>query len=216
MWKTVSSLTLPGGLLVLALALLLQYSLLPQATAMRWYALVIFAAASFLGWRFNRSRVFLSVISLGAACVTFAFLLPGFPADSRRTVLDAIMFLLPLNILALAWVKERGNNLGVLRLCAAGIGLQILAVAWASTYGNAYAGPLLRLAFIDFDYSGWSRIPQPAMLAFIVALIVVASKFLRGRRPIEHGLFWSLVAVFLAFSSIPALNRVTYFAGAGA
>jgi diguanylate cyclase (GGDEF)-like protein len=131
-------------------------------------------------------------------------------------VLDAITFLLPLNILALTWLKERGNNLAVLRLCAAGIGLQILGVAWASTYGSAYAGPLLRLIVIDFDYSAWSRIPQPAMLAFIVALVVVASKFLRGRRPIEHGLFWSLVAVFLAFSSIPALNRVTYFAGAGA
>jgi hypothetical protein len=74
MWKTVASLTLPGGLLVLALALLLQYSLLPQATAMRWYALIIFAAAAFLGWRFNRSRVLFTGLSLGAACVTFAFL----------------------------------------------------------------------------------------------------------------------------------------------
>ncbi|MCI0350651.1 MAG: GGDEF domain-containing protein [Acidobacteriales bacterium] len=216
MWKIVYSLTLPGGLLVLVLALLLHFSLLPQATAMRWYALVIFGAASFLGWRFNRSRVFFTVLSLAMACVTFAFLLPEFPADSRRTVLDAIMFLLPLNILGLSWFKERGNNMAVLRLCAAGIGLQILFVAWASTYGNEYAGPVLRLDFIDFDYSAWSRIPQPAMLAFIVALVVVASKFLRGRRPIEHGLFWSLVAVFLAFSSIPALNRIAYFAGAGA
>jgi diguanylate cyclase (GGDEF)-like protein len=216
MWKTVYSLTLPGGLLLLTLTLLLQYSLLPQATAMRWYAVIIFAAASIMGWRFNRSRVLFTVVALGAACVTFTFLLPGFPADSRRTVLDAIMFLLPLNILALAWVKERGNNSSVLRLCAAGIGLQILAVAWASTYGNAVAGPLLRLAFIDYDYSAWSRIPQPAMLAFVPALIVVALRFLRGRRPIEHGLFWSLVAVFLAFSSIPALDRIAYFAGAGA
>lgn len=216
MWKTVYSLTLPGGLLLLTFTLLLQYSLLPQATAMRWYAVIIFAAASVMGWRFNRSRVLFTVVALGAACVTFAFLLPEFPADSRRTVLDAIMFLLPLNILALAWVKERGNNSSVLRLCAAGIGLQILAVAWASTYGNAFAGPILRLTFIDYDYSAWSRIPQPAMLTFLSALIVVALKFLRGRRPIEHGLFWSLVAVFLAFSSIPALDRIAYFAGAGA
>ena len=216
MWKTVYSLTLPGGLLLLALTLLLQYSLLPQAAAMRWYAVIIFAAASFMGWRFNRSRVLFTVVTLGAACVTFAFLLPKFPADARSTVLDAIMFLLPLNILALAWVKERGNNSSVLRLCAAGIGVQILGVAWASTYGNAFTGPLLRLTFIDYDYSAWSRIPQPAMLAFVAALVIVASKFLRGRRPIEHGLFWSLVAVFLAFSSIPALNRITYFAGAGA
>lgn len=216
MWKIVYSLTLPGGLLVTMLAILLQYSLLPQATAMRWYALIIFATATFLGWRFNRSRVLFAVVSLGAGCLTFAFLLPELPVASRRVVLDAITLLLPLNILALAWVKERGNNLAVLRLCAGAIALQTLSVAWAATYGKDYAGPWLHYSFFEFDFPELSRIPQPALLAFLLALAVVSYKFLRGRRPIEHGLFWSLVAVFLAFFSIPALHRITYFTGAGA
>src|SRR5687768_13099445 len=119
MWKIVYSLVLPGGALLIGLALLLQYSLLPQAAAMRWYAVIVFAVATVLGWRFNRSRVLFTVVSLGAGCLTFAFLLPALPVAARGVVLDAITFLLPLNILGLAWVKERGNNLSVLRLCVA-------------------------------------------------------------------------------------------------
>jgi diguanylate cyclase (GGDEF)-like protein len=216
MWKIVYSLVLPGGALLVGLTLLLQYSLLPQAAAMRWYAVIVFAVATVMGWRFNRSRVLFTVVSMAAGCVTFAFLLPGLPVAARGVVLDAITFLLPLNILGLAWAKERGNNMSVLRLCVAGVAAQIATVAWAATSANAQIGSMLRYKFVEFDYSRWSSIPQPALLVFLVALTVVAYRFLPGRRPIEHGLFWSLVAVFLAFSSIPALDRVTYFTGAGA
>jgi diguanylate cyclase (GGDEF)-like protein len=216
MWKIVYSLTLPGGLLLLALTLLLQYSLLPQATAMRWWALIVFAVATFLGWRFNRSRVLFAVVTLAAGCLTLAFLLPRLPVASRHIVMDSIALLLPLNILALAWAKERGTNPTVIRMCSAWVVLQIVAVAAAATYGQEYVGPLLRFSVIDFSYVPLTRIPQPALLAFVLALGVVSVRFLPALRPIEHGLFWSLLAAFLALVSIPALHRITYFAGAGA
>ena len=216
MWKILYSLTLPGGVMLGLVALLLQYSLLPQPAAMRWYALVVFAVATFLGWRFNRSRVLFAVVTLAAASLTLAFLLPALPVVSRHVVLDSIALLLPLNILALTCVKERGNNSMVIRLCSAWIVAQIAAVGWAATYAQEYARPLLRFSFVSLESEALSRIPQPAMVAFLIALGVVAYRFLRGRRPIEHGLFWSLVAVFLAFESVPALYRITYFTGAGA
>ena len=59
----------PGGLLVLATAILLYQGLLGKSLAalVHIYPVMVAAAGLFLGWRFNRSRLVFAIIILAVA-----------------------------------------------------------------------------------------------------------------------------------------------------
>src|SRR5262249_10877216 len=62
----------------------------------------------------------------------------------------------------------------------------------------------------------WTRIPQMAWLAFLVAIGILTVRFLLFRKPVESGLLWALATAFVALQvgGVGPLSRA-YIATSG-
>src|SRR5207248_3791186 len=124
--------TMPGGLLLACAALHIRYPVLQHraANVIPLVTYAVFAVAALLSWRFNRSRVLYTVVVLGIIYRVVIHHLPTGPATSGKVavILDAVSLLLPLNLMAFTFFRERGTTtpLGILRLVL--IGIQMVAV----------------------------------------------------------------------------------------
>jgi diguanylate cyclase (GGDEF)-like protein len=61
----------------------------------------------------------------------------------------------------------------------------------------------------------WTKIPQLALLAFVVAFAVLLVRFLLYRKPLEIGLLWSLVATFIGLQENANRIAIAYWGTAG-
>jgi GGDEF domain-containing protein len=164
-------------------------------------AVLAFAAA--IAIAFNRGRVLLAVLALSIA-YTGLHLAWSEAADDHmpRTVYAAIAILLPLNLCALALLKERGlsSRWGARRLgaiimqatavlaLATGRPTALTEAAWAAPAGLAWLGAL--------------PVPPIGVLALSLSFIgAIVATWLR-RSAIEAGLAGAVVAVALAVHEV--------------
>ncbi|HYL81210.1 MAG TPA: hypothetical protein VEU07_10390, partial [Candidatus Acidoferrum sp.] len=130
--KSLISLAVPGGVVVLTALVCLRPGMLPASMGpyVRAYPYVVFGVGTLLGWFFNRSRVVFALVVLAVADRIWLHFGNGTAASAgiSRTVFDAVSLLLPLNLLVLAWISERGvfTSRGIWRIFP--ILLQILVV----------------------------------------------------------------------------------------
>jgi diguanylate cyclase (GGDEF)-like protein len=226
--KTLYSLALPGGLLLLVAVVVLQNALLPSSAAplLHFYPYVVFAAGLLLGLRFNRSRVLLALLILVLAdrSLLFFFWDKAESLHVGHTIFNAIAVLLPLNLIALSLMSERGTLSTSGRMRLGMVAAQLLAVAVICRPQQAAAAALLDQNLVGHvlgddaadRWLSWSHISQPALLCFLVAFIVLLARCLRRRKPIEAALFWTLIAVFAALNAGAASGLASaYFATAG-
>jgi len=103
-------LTLPGSLLLVFSALLIRVGILaePQASLVKFLPVVVFGVGLTLSAFFRRSRLFFALLALTLAQSTFAWVMPHLSAGSAKITASAIAILLPLNLLVLAFLRERG------------------------------------------------------------------------------------------------------------
>lgn len=198
--KTTLKSLLPGGLLLLTVATVLETGWLTLAlpTLTFWYfaSLVI---GLLLAWRFHSSRVFFALIVLLLGQQAIAISSGHTPTSgSGYTVLKAVALLLPLNFTLLSLERERGFTMsgltyGSLFLFVQGVIVGVLA--GASESGAALAPRALRHAA--------TSVPLPGFVWFglAAATIVLLTRFLLFRKPVESALLWSLAAFFLAVHS---------------
>jgi GGDEF domain-containing protein len=201
---TLRSLLIPGGLLLLAAAVVLQGGFLSaSAPALDFYYYSVFAAAVLLGWRFHSSRVVfaLAVLLLAHRAVEFFAAGHGISAGPGRVAFEAVAFLLPLNFVVLSWIRERGFAVPAIASRLGLLFVESVFVAVICRSGDAAGPAFLRLALLDRHWFLWTRIPQPALLAFALAFAVLLARFLLYRKPVESGLLWSLAATFLALQA---------------
>jgi diguanylate cyclase (GGDEF)-like protein len=187
----------PGGLLLALASALVHSPLLTRvAPSIGFYYFAVFTCGLLLAWRFNSSRVLFSLLLLLLAhrAVEFFAAGHGTTAGPGRTAVIAVELLLPLNCIALAFMRERG-------LVVAGIAprfgllfLQSVVVAVLCRPENAghAAGS-----------SAWGQFPAWAGLSFVAAVITFGVRYWQTRKPIETGFVWSLAAVFLWLYSTP-------------
>lgn len=214
------ALTMPGGLLLAGAALLIRYPVLPQRAAdvVPLLPYAIFAVAAFLSWRFNRSRVLYTVVVLGIIYRVLIHHLPGGPAPNEKAtvILDAVSLLLPLNLMAFTFFRERGTTTptGILRLVL--IGIQIVAVVVISRPELADIAGFLRFQLVHWPVLRAMRFSQPALIAFVVSFGILAGRLVWIPRPLETGFFWTLITAFLALNAALAGRMPSvYFATAG-
>src|SRR5260370_347342 len=113
---------LPGTLLLAAVAIPHVPSLWrPVLELLPVYFSLVFVGGVLLAWRFDRSRVALMLLALALA--DRALLHGG------RNVHDAVALLLPINLAAFSWLKERGLLTPRGSIKVAALLLQALAVA---------------------------------------------------------------------------------------
>jgi diguanylate cyclase (GGDEF)-like protein len=200
--RRVCTAILPGGLLLTAALVLLRPGALPDSILpyVHAYPYVVFGAGVVLGWLFNRSRIVFAVVVLALADGAVLRFAAGdaAAAGSGRVLFNAVALLLPLDLVAIAMIGERGiltaRGLGRLMLILS----QCLLVAWLCLPGQRGAAAMLEYRFVNADLSAWTSVPQPALLAFGSGLAIQTVRFFLHRNAIEGGMLWALVAAFIA------------------
>jgi diguanylate cyclase (GGDEF)-like protein len=211
-------LTLPGSLLLVFSALLIRVGVLadPKAPLVQYIPIVVFGVGLALSAFFRRSRLFFALLALTLAQSAFAWVMPQLSAVSRTITANAIAILLPLNLLVLAFLRERGIVSPAGRRRLAIVALQVMGVAILCMPAVAQIAAQLTRSFVPLVFSRWSGLSQPALLAFILATAVMMLLLLRRYKAVESSLFWSMVAAFIALRAAGTshLDGV-YFAAGG-
>jgi len=199
----------PGGLLFALPAALVNSSLLGRvAPSLAFYYLAVFAAGLLLAWRFNSSRVLFSllVLMLAHRAVEFFSLGQTHTGPGRNAVILAAL-LIPLNYIALAFMRERGLTVAGIAPRFGMLFLQSVVVAVLCRPENSLTVSMP---------SGGIALPPWALIGFVAAAVVLVARFYQTRKPVETGFFWSLLAVFLWLGFAPAGTAAdAYVAAAG-
>ena len=215
--KTLKSLVLPGGILLLAASVVFggAFGAIPSS-AIQFYFYSVFAAGILLAWRFHSSRILFPLLTLFLAQRALDFFSSGriVSAGPGRIALDAVAFLLPLNFVAFSVFRERGLVFPAILPRLALLFFESVFVAIICRPGETVAPAFLHPRFLG-RFPG-TPLSTLAVLIFVAAFGVLLARFLLYRKPSESGLLWALAATVLAFQA-GAVGPVTtaYLATAG-
>lgn len=217
-FKILYRLLLPGSLLLVFSALLIRVGVLadPQSAVVRFFPVVVFGVGLALSAFFRRSRLFFALLALTLAQSAFAWIVPLLSRDTAQIVANAIAILLPINLLVLAFLRERGIISPAGRRRLAMMALQVMAVAILSMPGLAQVAVHLKRVFVPTMFSAWSGLSQPALLAFILSIAIIMVPLFQRYKAVESSLLWSVIAAFVAMS-VARQSRLdgVYFAAGG-
>lgn len=210
----------PGGVLLLAATALLHLPALQESLAalLPVYPYALFGGAILLAWRFDRSRLVLALLVLGLADRGLLHFAAGEArtAGTDRIVFNTVALLLPLDLAALSWLSERGLLTARGRVKLGVLVLQLLGAALISRPEFASAAAALDYTLVEADFLRSLALPQPALLAFALAFLLAAIRFILHPTALESGSVWALVAAFLALSAGPVgLVSTIYLTTAG-
>jgi diguanylate cyclase (GGDEF)-like protein len=212
--STLKSLTLPGGVLLVAVAVLAHsgwLTLAPPALSFLYYSALV--GGMLLAWRFHSSRVFLAlvVIFLAEQAVALAGGAHALPGSAGWITLTAAASLVPLNFILIAFMNEHGFTLPGI----APLGLFLFVETIVVTV----------LSQVDLPAHAASRahhaantiaLPDSAVVAFLTAGVVLLARAVIKRKPAESALLWSLISFFLSVRFLGASRISTTYAAASA
>jgi diguanylate cyclase (GGDEF)-like protein len=202
-WNITRAFLIPGGPIFLAAIGFLRPLGLPawfqQPIAALPYIVLVFGLI--FGWYFASSRMMLSLLVLALADRANV-LLPASDANptlAGHSVFTITAFLVPVNLLAFSIVKEDAISTvrGVVRLVL--VLAQPFLVLWLCLPEQQELARAFTQNVIPLAGTQWTALPQPALLAFVIALVLHAVRFSLHRDPLEGGSIWALVAVFFAY-----------------
>ena len=216
-WK---SLLVPGAVLVLAAVAVLQGGWPAfSSAAIDSYYYVGFGAGLLLAWRFNSSRVLFTLLTLLLSHRALVFFAGASNSVSGpgRIAFELVGLLLPLNFIALSKMRERGLTIPTIAPRTALLFVESVFVAILCRPEQVQAPSIFHLALLPRSWFAWTDIPQPALLAFLVALGLLFFRYALYRTPAESGMLWSLAAAGLSLQSGNGVGTVSsaYVATAG-
>ena len=204
--RGLTTLCLPGGLLILAGLILFRPGILPDAVQpyVQAYPYAVFGVGVVMGWYFNRSRIVFALVVLALAGVALLHVGGDHAAveGTSRALLFAVAALLPLNLAAFAMLKERGlfATSGVSRLAA--IATQVLAVDLTIRWEWNTPHEWLAYPLVDDWITAWTSLPQVSLAAFGLAAVLLVARCVLRRDPIDTGFLWALVSALAALQGI--------------
>jgi diguanylate cyclase (GGDEF)-like protein len=213
------ALFVPGGALLLISAVVLQAGIgsIP-AQAIDFYYYAVFSVGVVLAWRFHSSRVTFTLLTLLLAhhAIDFFSAHQILATGSGHIAFEVVSLLIPINVIVFSLIAERGFILPALVPRSCLLFLEAVFVAVICRPGETASPGFVHLSVVNAQLSGWTRIPQPALLIFVVATGILVAQFLFHRRPVEHGLTWSLGATFAGLhTGVVGQVGTAYFATAG-
>lgn len=200
-----SSFAVPGGVLVMcaAVALRLHIAPLPPALVLQFCVVALAAAGLLLAWRFNSTRSFLALTVI----ILAQWGLRSFSGTPAAHIgFTIVAFLLPLNFLLLAWFVEPGFTASTIAAGLTPILVQAAAVAVICRPDDIQGPSWLDWSPFPQVLTSWTHMPQLPLFAFVAALVMTLLRFGLERKPLESGLFWSVVAC------VPAMRASTHAA----
>lgn len=200
-----SSLLTQGSLLVLAAWALQREDVVRDAAAPYavFFCFGALSAAILLSWYYDQSRL----LCISTAVALSVWRLGKWPGDPNVAKLAA--FLLPVNFVLFAALKERGvlSFDGFLKVAL--IVAQVAGVVWFAD--RNVVADFLRLG----DRPGaWIWLPLAAQATFVAAGIALLALVFVRRTRVEQGLWWALVAVFLGLYEIDKPQAMLFYFGA--
>jgi len=199
--QTLKCLLVPGGVVLFAVALVVQTPLLAiSSSTADFFNYGACLIALLLALRFRSSRIVFTVVTLYLAQRTLLFFSSSHPAAAGpgRIALEAIALLVPVNFLLATLMDEHGLSWAAAAPRLTVLFLESVFVAVICRPGEVRSPALLRLSLLDGHWFHWTRIPQLALLCFALVVGVLLTRLIRFRRPLENGFLWSAVAAFAA------------------
>lgn len=199
MWSTTTlkSLVVPGGILLLGVALLLYSGWLTLALpALSFLYYCALMGGMLLAWRFHSSRIFLALLVLFLAQEGIALFGGGFvsPGTSGWVAVQAAAVLVPLDFVLIALMQERGFTVSATAPAGLMLFVQfvIVAVLCRSAEGLKSSAAHAHHLATTVSWPGYS------LFVFVAASIFLLTRFLFTRKPLDSALLWSLSAFFLS------------------
>lgn len=196
---------LPGALLLAAAAALprvpslwrLVLELLPI------YFSLVFVGGFLLAWQFDRSRIALTLLVLALA--DRALLHGG------HNVHDVVALLLPVNLAAFSWLKERGllTPRGAIKVGA--LLLQALGVAALARAHSPAAVSWLSHPLVTWPALAAVPLSQPALAAWLIAAGLAVARFVTRPAALESGLLWAGLTTLLALLAGKTEPLLTFY-----
>ncbi len=216
--KTLKSLFLPSGLILLIAVLVLQTGLVQvSGSAVNLFYYLTIGSGILLACRFQSSSI---LSGLGVLLISHRAL--EFFSDGKisslgpgRVAFEAIAVLVPLNLLALGLTTDIRITTPVAFRRAAVLLIQSVLVAWLCRPGVTKAPAVFHATLLSRRMFQWTHLTQPALLVFLLCFCALGLRFWIGRQPTEAGLLWALAAVFAGMQS-GGVGRIgsAYFATA--
>jgi diguanylate cyclase (GGDEF)-like protein len=199
MWSktTLKSLAVPGGILLLVVALLAHSGWLTLAMpALTFLYYCAFFGGMLLAWRFHSSRVFsaLLVLFLAQQAVALFGGRPISPGTPGWTAMQAVAVLLPLDFILIALMHERGFTVSA----TAPVGLVLFVQCVIVAVLRRSAEGLMSSPTHTHYTATTVSLPPYGLLIFSTAGIFLLGRFLVTRKPVDSALLWSLSAFFLS------------------
>jgi len=199
-FKILYRLTLPGGLLLVFAAVLIRLGLLanPNSPLVLFVPLMIYGTGLGLSAYFRRSRLFFATLLLALSGVMLVWVAPFISTEAAQVMANAVALLLPLNLLILAFLKERGivSRTGRKRLAIGAV--QVIAVAALCLPFMARPAAYLQSEFLPQELTDWTHLSQLALLGFILCTGVIMVPLIRRYRAVESSLLWAMISSFVA------------------
>jgi diguanylate cyclase (GGDEF)-like protein len=194
-----TSLLLPGGLLLLA-ALVLSRATSVQlpVTLVEFCYIAAFGGGLLLAWRFHSTRTFFALVSLVLAERALNFYVP---TRVRDCAMDSVAILLALNFVALAFMEERGFTGPALATRLIALLVEASTVAMACSADQGAVARALRTRFFHAPSFQPVAVSQLAFFLTVTALVILGLRSLVRRKPVDSGFFWALFAFYFALRS---------------
>jgi diguanylate cyclase (GGDEF)-like protein len=212
---TLKSLTVPGGILLLGVAVLMHSGWLTLALpALSFLYYCALAGGMLLAWRFHSSRTFFALLVLFLAQQATGY----FGAERAAlgtpgwTALQAAAVLVPLNFVVIALTEERGFTISG----TAPIGLLLFAQSVIVTVLCRAAEPVPVLPSRTHHIAATASLPDYAWAMLATAGMVLLLRSVLIRKPVDAALLWSLAAFSLALRFLGSVRISTAYWGAAA
>ncbi|HDT11837.1 MAG TPA: GGDEF domain-containing protein, partial [bacterium] len=198
--RALFSLFIPGSLFILAAVLLAEGKLIDSIPAfIPVFPLIVLSIGIIIGIKIKSSQLVHSLIFLALAeraayyVLSYGSSLTG----KEESVIHAVAFLIPVNLVYLSLSKERGfiNKEGRRRLSQ--LLIQVLIVYVISCYPQIGLSIYLKHTFFDWGWTDMFHLAQPALTAFILGSIFLFLRSLFTRSAVDIGFFWGLVSSFI-------------------
>ena len=194
---TLKSLLVPGGVLLLVVAVLVSsgwLTLALPALSFLYYCALI--GGMLLAWRFHSSRSFFALVVLFLAQESIALFGGGHVSlgTAGGTALLASAVLVPLDFVLIALMQERGFTISATAPVGMLLFVESVIVAVLCRVAEGSSLPPARAHRIATAVT----LPSYALAAFAAAGVFLLVRFLLTRKPVDSALLWSLSAFFMA------------------
>lgn len=203
----------PGGVMLGGAILLLATPWVPHSTTgFDFFYYAVFVAALALSLRFRYLRVLFCALVLLLAHLALRGAAHWFGGRGpEHAAFEVIALLVPLDFILLTLIPERTLD----RASVVGI---VAVLFFESTFVTVFSRPEQTLSLFHFSVvrSYDLKLPQPALAVFVAALTLTLVRIIQSRKPVDHGMFWALLAAAFGLEH-GAAGRIgtAYFGVAG-